>query len=82
VPTPKRKASRISTPDTNDWGLICEAKAMVDAKINPIDVSSNEEDIEIKEIGKHTNIWKDEICMTLLYGGILDQVLDDVTKVD
>jgi hypothetical protein len=32
--------------------LICEARAMVDAKINPIDVNSSEKDIEIEEIGK------------------------------
>jgi hypothetical protein len=32
--------------------LFCEAYEMVDAKINPIDVSSSEEDIEIEEIGK------------------------------
>jgi hypothetical protein len=41
--------NRISTPNTNYWGLICEAHVMVDAKINPIDVSSNEKDIEIEE---------------------------------
>jgi hypothetical protein len=45
-------------------------------------VSSNEEDIEIKEIGKQMDIWKDETCMILLSGGILDQVLDDVIEVD
>jgi hypothetical protein len=49
VSTPKRKANRILAPKNDYWGLICEAQAMVDAKINPIDVSSNEEDIEIKE---------------------------------
>jgi hypothetical protein len=55
---------------------------MVDVEINPIDVSSSEEDIEIEEIGKHMDIWKDETCMTLLSRGTLDQVLDDVIKVD
>jgi len=79
---PKRKANRISTPDTDYWGLICEAQVMVDVKINPIDVNSSEEDIEIKETGKRIDIWKDETCMTLLFGSILDQVLDDATKVD
>jgi hypothetical protein len=49
VLAPKRKANRISALDTDYWGLICEAQAMVDAEINPIDVSSNEEDIEIEE---------------------------------
>jgi len=48
-PAPKRKANRISTPNTNYSGLICEAQEMVDAKINPIDGNSNEEDIEIEE---------------------------------
>jgi len=55
---------------------------MVDAKINPIDVNNSEKDIEIKKIGKHMYIWKDEICMTLLCGSILDQVLDDAIEVD
>jgi hypothetical protein len=32
--------------------LICEAQVMVDVEINPIDVSNNEEDIEIEETGK------------------------------
>jgi hypothetical protein len=39
---------------------------MVDVEINPIDVSSSEEDIEIKEIGKQMDISKDETCMILL----------------
>ncbi len=82
VLAPKRKASRISTPDTNYWGLIYEAQAMVDAEINPIDVTSSEEDIEIEETRKHMDIWKDKTCMTLLSGSILDQVLDDATEVD
>jgi hypothetical protein len=56
VPASKRKANRILEPYINYWGLICEAQEMVDAKINPIDVSSNEEDIEIKEIGKQMDI--------------------------
>jgi hypothetical protein len=28
------------------------------------------------------DIWKDETCMVLLYGGTLDQVLDDVVEID
>jgi hypothetical protein len=28
------------------------------------------------------DIWKDETCMVLLFGNILDQVLDDVVEVD
>jgi hypothetical protein len=32
--------------------LICEAQEMVDAEINPIDVSSSEEDNEIEETRK------------------------------
>ncbi len=55
---------------------------MVDVETNPIDVSSSEEDIEIEEIGKYMEIWKDETCMTLLCRGIMDQVLDDVIEVD
>jgi hypothetical protein len=55
---------------------------MVDVEINPIDVSNNEKDIEIEEIGKHLDIWKDETCMTLLFGSILDQVLDGAIEVD
>jgi hypothetical protein len=42
----------ISTLDIDYWGLICEAQEMVDVEINPIDESSNEEDIEIEETGK------------------------------
>jgi len=55
---------------------------MVDVEINPIDMSNNEENIEIKEIRKQMDIWKDETCMTLLFGGILDQVLDGAIEVD
>jgi hypothetical protein len=29
--------------------LICEAQEMVDVELNPIDVNSSEEDIEIEE---------------------------------
>ncbi len=82
VPTPKRKVNRISAQDTSYWGLICKAQEMVDAKINPVDVSNSEEDIEIKEIGKQMDIQKDETCMILLFGGTLDQVLDDAIEVD
>ncbi len=28
------------------------------------------------------DIWKDETCMILLFGGTLDQVLDDAVEVD
>jgi hypothetical protein len=49
VPPPKRKASRISAPNIDYWGLICEDQVLVDVEINPIDVSSSEEDIEIEE---------------------------------
>jgi hypothetical protein len=55
---------------------------MVDAEINPIDVSNNEEDNEVKEMGKYMDIWKDETCMVLLSKGTLDQVLDVVIEVD
>jgi hypothetical protein len=82
VPTPKRKANRISTLDIDYWGLICKAQEMVDVEINPIDVSSNEDDIEIEETGKHMDICKDETCIILLFGCILDQVLDDAIEVD
>jgi hypothetical protein len=51
---------------------------MVDAKMNPIDVSNSEEDNGVEETRKHMVIWKDETCMILLFGGTLDQVLDDV----
>ncbi len=54
----------------------------MDAEINPIDVSSNEKEIEIKEIGKQMDIWKDETCMILLSRHILDQMLDDAIEVD
>ncbi len=54
----------------------------MDAEINPIDVSNSEEDIEIREMGKHMDIWNDETCMILLLGGTLDQVLDDAIEVD
>jgi hypothetical protein len=55
---------------------------MVDAEMNPIDVSNNEEDNGVEEIGKQMDIWKDETYMVLLCGGILDQVLDDAIEVD
>jgi len=45
-------------------------------------VSSSENDIEIEEIIKQMDIWKDETSMIMLFGGTLDQVLDDVIKVD
>jgi hypothetical protein len=82
VPAPKRKSNRILTLDANYWGLICEAHEMVDAKINPIDVSSNEKDIKIEETMKQMDNWKDEINMILLSRSILDQVLDDAINVD
>jgi hypothetical protein len=82
APTPKRKAKRASILDTDYWGLICEAQEMVDAKMNPIDVSNSEEDNGVEETRKHMDIWKDETCMILLFGGTLDQVLDDVVEVD
>ncbi len=78
----KKKASRISAPYIDYWGMIYEAHVMVDAEVNPIDVSSNEEDMEIEEIRKQMDIWKDETCMTLLSGSTLDQVLDDAIEVD
>ncbi len=28
------------------------------------------------------DIWKDETCMTMLFGGIMDPMLDDVTEAD
>jgi hypothetical protein len=55
---------------------------MMDVEINPIYVSNNEEDIEIGDMEKHIDIWKDETCMILLFGSTLDQVLDDVIEVD
>jgi len=55
---------------------------MVDAKMNSIDVSNNEEDNGVEETAKQMDIWKDETCMVLLSGGILDQVLNDVVEVD
>ncbi len=48
---------------------------MVDAKINPINVSNREENIEIEETRKEMDIQKDETNM-------MDQVLDDAIKVD
>jgi hypothetical protein len=55
---------------------------MVDAKLNPIDVSNSEEDNGVKKTRKHMDIWKDQTCMVLLSGGTLDQVLDDDVEVD
>ncbi|CAM6020256.1 unnamed protein product [Sphagnum balticum] len=55
---------------------------MVDAEINPIDVSNSEEDNEVGETGKQMDIWKDETYMVLLSRGIMDQVLDDAIEVD
>ncbi len=55
---------------------------MVDVELNPIDVSNSEKDNGAKETGKHMDIWKDQTCMVLLFGGTLDQVLDDVVEVD
>ncbi len=73
VPIPRRKASRISTLNTEYWGLICEAQEMVDVELNPIDVSSSEKDIEIEKTGKQMDIWKDETCMILLFRDTLDK---------
>jgi hypothetical protein len=56
VSTPKRKANRVSALDTDYSGLICEAQEMVDAKINPIDVSSSEDNNEIEETWKQMDI--------------------------
>jgi hypothetical protein len=56
VLTPKKEVNRASTLDTDYWGLICEAQEMMDAKIKPIDVSSNKKDNEVKEIGKQMDI--------------------------
>jgi hypothetical protein len=55
---------------------------MVDAEMNSIDVSTSEEDNGVEETGKQMDIWKDETCMVLLSGGIMDQVLDDVVEID
>jgi hypothetical protein len=82
VLVPKRKAKRASILDTDYWGLICKAQEMVDAELNPIDVSNSEEDNGVKGTGKHMDIWKDQTCMVLLSRGTLDQVLDDVVEVD
>ncbi len=41
-----------SIPDIDYWGLIYEAHEMVDAEMNPIDVSNNEEDNGVEERGK------------------------------
>ncbi len=46
--------------------------------MNPIDLSNSEEDNGMEETGKHMDIWKDETYMVLLFGGTLDQVLNDV----
>jgi hypothetical protein len=56
VPAPKKKANRALALDIDYWGLICKAQEMVDAKINPIHVSSSEEDNEIEEIGRHGHL--------------------------
>jgi hypothetical protein len=45
-------------------------------------VSNIEEDNGVDETRKQMDIWKDETCMVLLYGGTLDQVLDDVVEID
>ncbi len=82
VPAPKRKASRISALDTSYWGLICEAQEMVNVEINPIDVNNNEEGIEIDEIRRQMDIWKDETSMILLFRGTLDQMLTNAIEVD
>ncbi len=50
--------------------------------MNSIDVSNNEEDNGVDKIGKQVEIWKDETCMVLLFGGTLDQVLNDVVEID
>jgi hypothetical protein len=47
----------------------------------PIDVTSSEEDIELEEIGKQMDIWKDEISMILLSCGIMHKVLVNVIEV-
>ncbi len=46
--------------------------------MNSIDVSNSEQDNGVEKM----DIWKDETCMVLLFGGTLDQVLDDVVEVD
>jgi hypothetical protein len=55
---------------------------MMDAKINPIDVSSSEKDIEIEETRKQMDIWKDETNMIPLSRSTLDQVLANAIEVD
>jgi len=55
---------------------------MVDAEMNPIDVSNSEEDNGVGETRKQMDIWKDETYMVLLSGRTLDQVLDDVVEID
>jgi len=52
----KRKVNRVSAPDTEYWGLICEAQKMVDEEINPTDVNSSEDNNEIEETGKQMDI--------------------------
>ncbi len=82
VPILKRRAKEASITNVKYWGLVCEAQEMVDAKMNSIDVSNIEEDNGVDETRKQMDIWKDETCMVLLYGGTLDQVLDDVVEID
>ncbi len=81
APFPKRRAKWVSMTNVDYWGLVCEAQKMVDAEINSIDVSNSEEDNGVDETRKQMDIWKDETCMVLLFGGILDQVLDDVVEI-
>ncbi len=50
--------------------------------MNSIDVSNNEQDNGVDKTKKQMDIWKDETCMVLLFGGTLDQVLDDVVEID
>jgi hypothetical protein len=82
VPILKRRAKEASITNVEYWRLVCEAQEMVDAKMNSIDVSNIEEDNGVDETRKQMDIWKDETCMVLLYGGTLDQVLDDVVEID
>jgi hypothetical protein len=52
APIPKRGAKGAPIAYVDYWGLVCEAQEMVDAKMNSIDVSNNEEDIGVDETGK------------------------------
>ncbi len=82
APTPKKKAKGASITNVDYWRLVCEVQEMVDAKMNSIDVNNSEEDNGVEETKKQMDIWKDETCIVLLFGGTLDQVLDDVVEID